>query len=50
MKQGWVPYRLNIDQQQWLLDKDKAFWKAVQLLKNSFDPNNILSPGRYNPR
>jgi len=50
LKQGWVPYRLNIDQQQWLLDKDKAFWKAVQLLKNSFDPNNILSPGRYNPR
>ncbi|TWX52478.1 FAD-binding oxidoreductase [Colwellia hornerae] len=50
MNQGWVPYRLNIDQQQWLLDKDKSFWKAVQLLKNSFDPNNILSPGRYNPK
>ena len=50
MKQGWVPYRLNIDQQQWLLDKDKPFWKAVQLLKNSFDPNDILSPGRYNPK
>jgi len=50
LKQGWVPYRLNIDQQQWLLDKEKPFWKAVQLLQNSFDPNNILSPGRYNPR
>jgi len=50
MKQGWVPYRLNIDQQQWLLEKDKPFWKAVQLLQNSFDPNNILSPGRYNPK
>jgi 4-cresol dehydrogenase (hydroxylating) len=50
VKQGWVPYRLNIDQQQWVLDKDKPFWKAVQLLQDSFDPNNILSPGRYNPR
>jgi 4-cresol dehydrogenase (hydroxylating) len=50
LKQGWVPYRLNIDQQQWLLDKDKPFWKAVQLLQDAFDPNNILSPGRYNPR
>jgi 4-cresol dehydrogenase (hydroxylating) len=50
LKQGWVPYRLNIDQQQWLLDKEKPFWKAVQLLQDAFDPNNILSPGRYNPR
>lgn len=50
LNHGWVPYRLNIDQQQWLLDKDKPFWKAVQLLQDAFDPNNILSPGRYNPR
>ena len=50
LKQGWVPYRLNKDQQQWLLDKEKPFWKAVQLLQAAFDPNNILSPGRYNPR
>jgi 4-cresol dehydrogenase (hydroxylating) len=50
LNHGWVPYRLNIDQQQWLLDKEKPFWKAVQLLQDTFDPNNILSPGRYNPR
>jgi len=50
LKQGWVPYRLNIDQQQWLLDKDAPFWQAVQTLKDGFDPNNILSPGRYNPK
>lgn len=50
LKKGFVPYRLNIDQQQWLLDKDTGFWKTVNTLKQSIDGNNILSPGRYNPR
>jgi 4-cresol dehydrogenase (hydroxylating) len=50
LKQGWVPYRLNIEQQQWLLNKDSPFWKSVQTLEDAFDPNNILSPGRYNPK
>jgi 4-cresol dehydrogenase (hydroxylating) len=50
LKKGFVPYRLNIDQQQWLLDKDAHFWKTVNQLKSALDPNNILSQGRYNPR
>jgi 4-cresol dehydrogenase (hydroxylating) len=50
LKKGFVPYRLNIDQQQWLLDKDTDFWRTVNLLKSALDPNNILSKGRYNPR
>ncbi len=47
---GYVPYRLNIDQQQWLLDKNTPFWKTVNQLKSVLDPQNILSPGRYNPQ
>jgi len=50
LKKGFVPYRLNIDQQQWLLNKDDDFWQTVNQLKKALDSNNILSQGRYNPR
>lgn len=49
-KKGFVPYRLNIDQQARLLDKTSEFWLTVNDLKSSLDPNNILSQGRYNPQ
>jgi 4-cresol dehydrogenase (hydroxylating) len=49
LTKGFVPYRLSIDQQQWLLNKDTDFWQTVGQLKNSLDPHNILSQGRYNP-
>jgi 4-cresol dehydrogenase (hydroxylating) len=47
-KQGFVPYRINTSQQVGL-DNKNIFWKTTQLLKTSIDPNNILSPLRYNP-
>lgn len=50
LKKGFVPYRLNIDQQQWLLDKDQPFWQTVNKLKQVLDPNAVLSLGRYNPK
>jgi 4-cresol dehydrogenase (hydroxylating) len=50
LKRGFVPYRLNVDQQQWLLNKDSDFWRTVNQIKKSLDPHNILSQGRYNPR
>ncbi len=49
LEKGFVPYRLNIDQQQWLLNKDDSFWQTANKLKATLDPNNILSVGRYNP-
>ena len=49
LKKGFVPYRLNIDQQQTLLDKNSDFWQTSNQLKAVLDPNKILSPGRYNP-
>ncbi|MGB1201725.1 MAG: FAD-binding oxidoreductase, partial [Cognaticolwellia aestuarii] len=49
LKKGFVPYRLNIDQQQELLDKNSDFWQTTAQLKAVLDPNKVLSPGRYNP-
>lgn len=45
-KQGFVPYRLPIHEQQ-QLDKTSAFWQTIKVIKNAVDPNNILSPGKY---
>ncbi|MFT5636685.1 MAG: 4-cresol dehydrogenase (hydroxylating), partial [Cognaticolwellia sp.] len=49
LKKGFVPYRLNIDQQQYLLDKNSDFWQTSNQLKALLDPNQVLSSGRYNP-
>ena len=49
LKLGYIPYRLNIDQQQWLLDANAPFWQTVNDIKSVVDPNSILSVGRYNP-
>jgi len=47
---GYVPYRLNIDQQQWLLDSNTPFWQTTNAIKSVLDPKDVLSLGRYNPR
>jgi 4-cresol dehydrogenase (hydroxylating) flavoprotein subunit len=49
LKLGLVPYRLNILQQQTLLDSSATSWQWVRQIKLATDPNHVLSPGRYNP-
>lgn len=49
LKKGWVPYRLNIEQQQWMLDPTTPFWQSVARIKSAVDPNSVISPGRYCP-
>ncbi len=44
---GLVPYRLNIAQQQQLLDKNTVFWDWANRIKAVTDPNQILSQRRY---
>lgn len=46
---GWVPYRLNLEQQRSLLKANTPYWQIVQKLKHAIDPNNIINPGRYQP-
>jgi hypothetical protein len=49
LKQGWVPYRLNLAQQASLLDPTLPFWQISAKIKHALDPHNIISPGRYQP-
>jgi FAD/FMN-containing dehydrogenase len=49
LKQGWVPYRLNLEQQASLLQADQPFWQISAKIKQALDPDNIISPGRYQP-
>ena len=44
---GLVPYRLNIMQQQTLLDKNTVFWNWANRIKVVTDPKQILMQGRY---
>ena len=48
-KLGYVPYRMNVDQQRSKLSSDAIHWKLVKQIKAVLDPHSILSPGRYNP-
>lgn len=50
LKQGFVPYRLNLQQQDELIDENAVCWKSGHTLKKALDPNQILSPGRYSIR
>ncbi|SNY51669.1 FAD/FMN-containing dehydrogenase [Arsukibacterium tuosuense] len=50
LTQGWVPYRLNLAQQANLLEPGTSFWQISSKIKQALDPDNIISPGRYQPR
>lgn len=49
-KEGFLPYRLNIEVMGLLHDQDSVFAKFASQLKSAVDPNAILAPGRYVPR
>lgn len=49
-KEGFLPYRLNIDAMDILNTGGSAFFKFANTLKAAVDPNFILAPGRYMPR
>lgn len=48
LEKGFVPYRLNIEQQQ-NLNSDAPFWKTATAISKALDPNGVVSPNRYNP-
>ncbi len=48
---GYYPYRhgINVKEvEEILFDESDSFWKTCQILKDTFDPQHILSPGKYN--
>lgn len=49
LMQGFVPYRLNLQQQKKLIDYSVPCWQQATVIKHALDPANILSLGRYNP-
>jgi 4-cresol dehydrogenase (hydroxylating) len=46
---GYYSYRLGIQSMQ-EMSGDNGFNRLLQSLKQTLDPNDILSPGRYQPR
>jgi len=49
-KEGFLPYRLNINAMDILNTDSSAFSTLASKLKAAIDPNFILAPGRYVPR
>ncbi len=41
LKRGFVPYRLNIRQQQNLLDRQDSHWQVISKLKQAMAPNTL---------
>lgn len=48
-KEGFLPYRLNIDSMKILSDGGSVFSALAAQLKAAVDPDHILAPGRYVP-
>ncbi|MGK7958811.1 MAG: FAD-dependent oxidoreductase [Crocosphaera sp.] len=44
---GYYPYRLGIQSMSLLAQGEDSFQQLLVKLKNTIDPNHILSPGRY---
>jgi len=49
-KEGFLPYRLNIDAMDIMNSGSSGFAGLASQLKAAVDPNSILAPGRYVPR
>jgi 4-cresol dehydrogenase (hydroxylating) len=46
--QGLEPYRARADMMGKIVNADSEYWQTIRRLKQVFDPNNIIAPGRYN--
>ena len=47
-KKGLEPYRARADMMDKIVATDPDYWKKIRALKQVFDPDNIIAPGRYN--
>ena len=47
-EQGLEVYRARADSMAHIVSRDTPYWTTVRSLKQTFDPDNIIAPGRYN--
>jgi 4-cresol dehydrogenase (hydroxylating) len=47
MHEGYVPYRLSPSSAHTLASHSSEFWQVAAKIKCALDPNNVISPGRY---
>jgi 4-cresol dehydrogenase (hydroxylating) len=45
---GLEVYRARADMMEDIVAADPGYWKTIRALKRELDPDNIISPGRYN--
>ncbi|MEC5397668.1 FAD-binding oxidoreductase [Uliginosibacterium sp. H1] len=45
---GIQPYRARADMMSSIVDANDPYWQTVRRLKEVFDPQDIIAPGRYN--
>lgn len=46
-RHGLEPYRARVDMMKDIV-QDNEYWRTIRRLKDVFDPDNIIAPGRYN--
>jgi 4-cresol dehydrogenase (hydroxylating) len=48
MQRGYILYRAGIQSITSIVKTDSPHWQLIARLKDVFDPNHIIAPGRYN--
>lgn len=48
MQKGFTLYRAGIQSMSIIVNEASPYWQLIARLKNVFDPNRIIAPGRYN--
>jgi 4-cresol dehydrogenase (hydroxylating) len=48
MDKGYILYRAGIQSMGHVVDSASPYWQLIARLKDIFDPNHIIAPGRYN--
>jgi 4-cresol dehydrogenase (hydroxylating) len=48
MEKGFTLYRAGIQSMDQIVTPESSYWQLIARLKEVFDPNHIIAPGRYN--
>jgi len=48
MQEGFILYRAGIQSMSSIVNAASPYWHLIARLKDVFDPNRIIAPGRYN--